>query len=95
MVVPAVPCGDVLREEERVLHHAGRPQTGLKTVMQPKTRPKSGGNEPDVLFPSVPKFVSSSLLSTVKSVIGVMRHLTTAKVAYDEAVSTGGFSRRF
>ena len=34
MVVRAVPCGDVLREEERVLHHAGRPQTGLKGLTQ-------------------------------------------------------------
>ena len=76
----------------RVLH---RPQTGLKTVMPPKTRIKSGGIEPDVLFPSMPKFVSSSQLPTVKSVIGVMRHLTAAKVAHDEAVSTGGSSRRF
>ena len=31
-VVRAVPCGDVLREEERILHRAERPQTGLKTV---------------------------------------------------------------
>ena len=95
VVVRAVPCGDVLREEERVLHRAGRPQTGLKTVMPPKTRVKSGGIEPDVLFPSMPKFVSSSQFPTVKSVIGVMRHLTAAKVAHDEAVSTGGSSRRF
>ena len=95
MVVRAVPCGGVLREEERVLHRAGRPQTGLKTVMPPKTRVKSGGIEPDVLFPSMPKFVSSSQFPTVKSVIGVMRHLTAAKVAHDEAVSTGGSSRRF
>ena len=92
VVVRAVPCSDVLREEERVLHRAGRPQTGLKTVMPPKTRVKSGGIEPDVLFP---KFVSSSQLPTVKSVIGVMRHLTAAKVAHDGAVSTGGSSRRF
>ena len=63
--------------------------------MPPKTRVKSGGIEPDVLFPSMPKFVSSSQLPTVKSVIGVMRHLTAAKVAHDEAVSTGGSSRRF
>ena len=95
VVVRAVPCSDVLREEERVLHRAGRPQTGLKTVMPPKTRVKSGGIEPDVLFPSMPKFVSSSQLPTVESVIGVMRHLTAAKVAHDEAVSTGGSSRRF
>ena len=91
----AVPCGDVLREEERVLHRAGRSQTGLKTVMPPKTRAKSGGIEPDVLLPSVPKFVSSSQLTTVKSVIGVMRHLTAAKVTHDEALSTGGSSRLF
>ena len=95
MVVRAVPCGDVLREEERVLHRAGQPQTGLKTVMPPKTRAKYGGIEPDVLFPSVPKFVSSTQLPTVKSVIGVMRHLTAAKVTHDKAVSTGGSSRRF
>ena len=95
MVVRAVPCGDVLREEERVLHRAGRLQTGLKTVLAPKTRAKSGGIEPDVLFLSVPEFVSSSQLPTVKSVIGVMRHLTAAKVAHDGAVSTGGSSRRF
>ena len=95
MVVRAVPCGDVLREEERVLHRAGRPQTGLKTVMPLKTRAKSGGIEPDVLFLSVPEFISSSQLPTVESVIGVMRHLIAAKVAHDEAVSTGGSSRRF
>ena len=95
MVVRAVPCGDVLREEEGVLHRAGRPQTGLKTVMPPKTGVKAGGIEPDVLFPSLPKFVSSSQLPTVKSVIGVMRHLTAAKVVHDEGVSTGGSSRRF
>ena len=41
--VRAVPCGDVLREQERVLYRAGRPQTGLKTVLLPKTRAKSGG----------------------------------------------------
>ena len=70
-------------------------QMGLKTVMPPKTRAKSGGIEPNVLFPSAPKFVSSSQLPTVKSVIGVMRHLTAAKVAHDEAVSTGRSSRRF
>ena len=63
--------------------------------MPPKTRAKSGGIEPDVLFLSVPEFISSSQLPTVKSVIGVMRHLTAAKVAHDEAVSTGGSSRRF
>ena len=95
MVVCAVPCGDVLRDEEGVLHRAGQPQTGLKTVMPPNTRVKSGGIEPDVLFPSMPKFVSSSQLPTVKSVIGVMRHLTVAKVVHDEAVSSGGSSRRF
>ena len=81
-----MPYGDVLREEERVLHRAERPQTGVKTVMPPKTRAKSGGIEPDVLFPSVPKVVPSSQLPTVKSVIGVMRHLTAAKVAHDKAV---------
>ena len=86
MVVPAVPCGDVLREEESFLHRAWRPQTGLKAVMP--CRPKRDRNlvainEADVLFPSVPKFVSSSQLSTVKSVFGVMRHLTAAKVAHD------------
>ena len=95
VVMRAVPCGDVLREGERVLHRAGRPQTGLKTVMPPKTRVKWGGIEPDVLFPSMPKFVSSSQFPTVKSVTGVMRHLTAAKVAHDEAVSTGGSSRPF
>ena len=95
VVVRAVPCGDVLREEERVLFCAGRPQRGLKTVMPPKTRAKSGGIEPDVLFPSMPKFVSSSQLPTVKNVIGVMRHLTAAKVAHDEVVSTGGSSLWF
>ena len=71
------------------------PQTGLKTVMPLKTRAKYGGIEPDNLFLSVPKFVSSSQLPTVKSVIGVMRHLTAAKVTRDEAVSNGGSSRRF
>ena len=95
VVMRAVPCGDVLREEERVLYRVGRPQTGLKTVMPPKTRAKSGGIEPDVLFQSVSEFVSSSQLPTMKSVIGVMRHLTATKVAHDEAVSTGGSSRWF
>ena len=41
--------------------------------MPPKTRTKSGGIEPDVLFPSVLKFVPSSQLSTEKGVIGVHR----------------------
>ena len=80
VVVRAVPCGDVLREGGTCSPRAGRPQAGLKTVMPAKTRAKPGGIEPDVLFPSVPKFVSSSQLPTVKSVIGVMRH------HHDEAV---------
>ena len=54
--------------------------------MPPKTRANSGSIEPEVLFPSVPKFVPSLQLPTVRSVIGVMRHLTAAKVAHDKAV---------
>ena len=54
--------------------------------MPPKTRANSGSIEPEVLFPSVPNFVPSSQLLTVRSVIGVMRHLTAAKVAHDKAV---------
>ena len=30
VVVRAVPCGDVLREEERVLHRAGTAADGIK-----------------------------------------------------------------
>ena len=54
--------------------------------MPPKTRANSGSIEPEVLFPSVPNFVPSLQLPTVRSVIGVMRHLTAAKVAHDKAV---------
>ena len=57
--------------------------------MPPKTRTKSGGIEPDVLFPEIPKFLPSSQLPTIKSVIGVLRHLTSggkSQVKHDDAV---------
>ena len=57
--------------------------------MPPKTRTKSGGIEPDVVFPAIPKFLPSSQLPTLKSVIGVLRHLTSggkSNVKHDDAV---------
>lgn len=52
----------------------------------PKTRANSGGIDPDVLFPPVPIFVPRSQLPTLKSVIGVLRHTTAAKIPHDKAV---------
>ena len=57
--------------------------------MPPKTRAKSGGFEPDVIFPPIPKFVPSSQLPTLKSVVGVLRYLTSggkSNVKHDDAL---------
>ena len=49
--------------------------------MSKRTRAKSGGMEPDVVFPSIPSFVPKSQLPTTKSIIGVLRHLTAGRAA--------------
>ena len=49
--------------------------------MPPKTRNQSGGIDPSVVFPSMPKFLPSSQLPTIKSVIGVLQHLVLQNLA--------------
>lgn len=60
--------------------------------MPPKTRKQSGGIDPAVVFPVLPKFVPSSQLPTIKSVIGVLQNLTVGglsgffQISHKEAV---------
>ena len=45
--------------------------------MPPKTRHKSGGIDPALVFPSLPRFSPPSQLPTLKSVLGVLQSLTS------------------
>ena len=49
--------------------------------MPPKTRNKSGGIDPAVVFPSMPQFMPSSQLPTNKSILGVLLHMTSGGAA--------------
>ena len=54
-----------------------------------RTRSKSGGFDPDIVFPTMPQFMPPSQLPTIKSVIGVLKHMTcggAAKTKHSDAV---------
>ena len=44
------------------------------------------GVHPDVLFPAIPDLQPTTQLPTVKTVIGILRHLTIKRVSHNDAV---------